>query len=232
MEIFALHLDNVSIITYAVVFASGVATSFTPCIYPLIPIIVGVIGAGDERLRIKNFILSLGYVLGMAVTFSVLGMTAALTGKLFGQMQSSPIAHLIVGNVIIVFALMLLDVIPMPVFLLTKTVAGKVVKGGNIFSAVLMGLASGFIAAPCTAAVLGALLAYVAGTQNIILGSTLLFTFALGLGVLLVAIGTFIGIAKAVPHADRVMKIMQNVLALGMILLGEYFIFKAGMLSI
>jgi len=179
----------------------------------------------------RNFLLSFGYVFGMAITFSVLGMIAAMTGKLFGQIQSSPIAHLVVGNVMILFALVLLDIIHMPTFLLSRTGAGKVVKGGTMFSAILMGIASGFIATPCTAAVLAALLTFTATTQNIIFGSTLLFVFAIGLGTLLIIIGTFTGILASIPRSEKVMHIMQKVLALAMILVGEYFIFKAGMLN-
>ncbi len=226
------YLSNISIITYIVIFFAGVAASFTPCVYPLIPIIVGIIGSAKEKSRWKNFILSFSYVLGMAFTFAILGMVAAMTGKLFGQLQSSPLAHLIVGNVIIFFGLALLGVITLPTFLLSKAGAGKVRKGGSIFSVFLMGIASGFIAAPCTAAVLAALLTFVATKQNIVFGFTLLFIFAIGLGTLLILIGTFTGILSALPKSEKWLRIMEKALALGMIFLGEYFIFKAGILSI
>ena len=207
------------------------ATSFTPCVYPLIPIIVGVMGSSGDKSKLRNLLLSFGYVLGMAITLAALGVVAALTGRLFGQIQSSPIAHLVVGNLFIFFGLALVDVIPLPTFLLNRAGAGKVVKGGSFFSALLMGLVSGFVAAPCTAAVLGALLAYVASTQNVVFGSTLLFTFAMGMGVVLMVIGTFAGIVTSMPKNEKIMKIVQKVFALIMILLGEYFIYKAGILS-
>ena len=231
MNNIAYYLENISVVTYIAVFAGGVLTSFTPCVYPLIPIVVSVIGSSGERSRLKNFFLACGYVLGMALTFAVLGTAAAITGRLFGQIQSSPIAHLLVGNVMILFALVLLDIVPMPVFLLSRAGSGKVFKGGTILSAVLMGIASGFIAAPCTAAILAALLTFVATTQNIVLGSSLLFVFAIGLGTLLIIIGTFAGILTSLPRSEKLMRIIHKALALAMILLGEYFIFKAGMLS-
>ncbi|MBU1083681.1 MAG: cytochrome c biogenesis protein CcdA [Candidatus Omnitrophota bacterium] len=231
MNNIAYYLENISVVTYIAVFAGGVLTSFTPCVYPLIPIVVSVIGSSGERSRLKNFFLACGYVLGMALTFAVLGTAAAITGRLFGQIQSSPIAHLLVGNVMILFALVLLDIVPMPVFLLSRAGSGKVFKGGTILSAVLMGIASGFIAAPCTAAILAALLTFVATTQNIVLGSSLLFVFAIGLGTLLIIIGTFAGILTSLPRSEKLMRIIHKALALAMMLLGEYFIFKAGMLS-
>jgi len=217
--------------TYIVVFLGGVAASFTPCVYPLVPIIIGVIGSQQEKSKKRNFVLSFSYVLGIAVTFSILGTIAAATGKMFGQMQTSPIAHLIVGNIIILFGLALLDVIHLPTFLLTRVGAGKIIKGKSIFPVFLMGAASGLISAPCTAAVLGALLAFVASTQNIALGFSLLFVFAIGLGTLLVIIGTFTGAVMALRKLDKWMHIFQKIIAFGMIALGEYFIYRAGILS-
>jgi len=226
------YLTEISIISYLVVFVGGIITSFTPCIYPLIPIIIGVIGASKEKSISRNFILSFSYVIGMSIVFSILGMVAALTGKLFGQIQSSPVAHIIVGNVIIIFGLMLLGVIHMPTFLLSRIGAGKVLKRGGFFGAFLMGLISGLIAAPCASAVLGALLVYVATKGNPVFGFTLLFSFSIGLGALLIIIGTFAGIVSKIPRSERAMVIFEKILAFGMILLGEYFVFKAGMLSI
>lgn len=226
------YLSNISALTYMIVFTTGVVTSFTPCVYPLIPIIVGVIGATKQESKLRNFILSLSYVIGVAFTFSVLGIFAAITGRLFGQIQSSPIAHLIVGNIIILFGLAMLDVITLPIFLLNRIGAGRTVKGASALSALFMGAISGFVAAPCTTAVLGALLAYVAATQNVVIGFSLLFTFALGLGTLLVIVGTFTGILLALEKKEKFMYAAQKIIGFLMILLGEYFIFRAGLLSI
>ena len=232
MENISQYLTNISLVTYLVIYLGGVAASFTPCVYPLVPIIVGVIGSQAEKSRGRNFVLALSYVLGMAITFSILGVIAAITGKLFGQIQTNPIAHLIVGNVIIIFGLALLDVIHLPTFLLSRAGAGKVVKGGSFLPVFLMGAASGLVSAPCTAAVLGALLAFVASTQNVILGFSLLFVFAVGLGTLLILVGTFAGFVMAIKKFDKWMHIIQKIVAFGMIALGEYFVYRAGMLSI
>lgn len=221
------YLVDISLLSYIAVFIGGVLVSFTPCIYPLIPIIIGVIGASKEKSLRRNFLLSLSYVAGMAFVFSILGMIAGLTGSLFGRIQSSPIAHLAVGGIIIVFALLLLDIIPLPTFFLTRSGAGRVVRGGGKFASFLMGLASGLIAAPCASAVLGALLVYVAAKGNVFFGFTLLFCFGTGLGTLLIIIGTFTGFVSRIPRSERAMKISQKLLAFGMIALGGYFIYKA-----
>jgi len=232
MENIVYYLNNISPMTYLVVFFGGVAMSLTPCIFPLIPVVVGVIGASKGGAsRSRGFVLSSIYVFGMAFTFSVLGLVAAMTGKLFGQVQTSPYAHLIVGNVIIIFALVMLDVIHLPVFLLQKAGAGKIFKGKGILPVFLMGMVSGLIASPCAAAVLGVLLTYVASTQNVVLGFSFLFVFALGFGTILIAIGTFAGILPLVSKSEKVMLVIQKIFAFGMILLGEYFIFRAGILT-
>ncbi|MBD3380035.1 MAG: hypothetical protein GF408_06210 [Candidatus Omnitrophica bacterium] len=232
MQDISYYLNNPSPVTFIAVFLGGLATSFTPCVYPLIPIIVGVIGTGRDSSRARNFILSVSYVMGMAVTFSALGAAAALTGKLFGQFQTNPLVYLVVGNVMIFFALALVDVIPLPTLLLARAGAGKPGKSGHPLSVFFMGVASGFVASPCAAAVLGALLAFVATTQNPVLGVSLLFTFALGFGVVLIVIGTFAGIVSSLPRSEKAMKAVQKIFALLLILLGEYYIYKAGMLSL
>ncbi|MBU0684135.1 MAG: cytochrome c biogenesis protein CcdA [Candidatus Omnitrophota bacterium] len=234
MENIAYYLNNISLLTYVVVFFAGVMTSFTPCIFPLVPIVASVIGGvqGGGKSRLRGFMLSLIYVFGMAITFSILGTIAAMTGRLFGQVQSNPITYLIVGNVIIFFALVLLDVIHLPVFLLNRVGLGKITRSHGVFSVLFMGMISGLIASPCAAAILGALLAFVATTQNAVLGASLLFTYAIGLGTLLIIIGTFSGLIASIPRSAKIMKIVQKVFAFGMILLGEYFIFKAGILNL
>ncbi len=224
------YLEHISVMTYIAVFLGGVAMSFTPCVYPLIPIVAGVIGSSRETSKMRSFLLSLSYVMGVAITFSILGTVAALTGRLFGQIQSNPIANLIVGNLMIFFGLAMADIIPLPTFLLARAGAGKVVKGRGAWSTFIMGLVSGLVAAPCTAAILGALLTYVATTRNVVFGASLLFTFALGFGTVLLLVGTFTGVVTALPRSEKVMLTVQKIFTVIMILLGEYFVFRAGTL--
>src|SRR3989338_6578428 len=105
---FSQYLSEVSPLAYLVAFLGGVWASFTPCVYPIIPILVGVIGATGVKSRLSAFQLSLAFVLGTAVTYSLLGLVAALTGRIFGQFTSHPIAYLLVGNLCLVFALSML----------------------------------------------------------------------------------------------------------------------------
>lgn len=232
MENISPYLDNITIISFIAVYIAGVATSFTPCIYPLIPVIAGVIGVSAEQSKIRNFALSICYVLGMALTFAVLGVIAALTGKLFGEIQANPVAHVVVGGVIILFGLAFLEVIPLPPLLLGKGVSVRAVKGGSAISVLFMGAASGFVMAPCMTAVNGALLAYVASTQDVVLGFLLLFIFTVGRGTVLILVGTFSGMITAMPRSAKWVAIVAKVMALMLVALGCYFIFKAGVLSV
>jgi cytochrome c-type biogenesis protein len=225
------YLQGAPHLAYLAVFIGGVLTSFTPCIYPLLPIIVGYIGGSGEHGKFRSFILSLVYVIGMAITYAALGAIAALTGKLFGQVQSNPWIYFIIGNIIILMGLSMLGVFTftVPVFF-QKLQKGKNKKG--VLGPFLLGLSSGLIAVPCTAAVMGVVLTYVAAKQNVVFGVTLLFVFALGAGALLLIAGTFTGLLLALPKPGVWTKVVQKIFGWFMIALGEYFLIRAGTLFI
>ena len=225
------YIQSSSLLAYPIVLLGGVATSFTPCVYPVIPIIVGYIGGQGDGSKLNGLILSSSYVLGMALTYSFLGALAALTGRFFGQIQNNPIAYLIVANIIIFFGLSMMGLvsIPVPSFL---NRSGSVRTRRGIAGAFWLGLASGLITAPCTVAILGVLLTFIATRQNVLFGVSLLFTYALGMGFLLILAGTFTGLLKTLPKSGRWMQRAQTVFGLFMIALGEYYLVRAGMLWI
>lgn len=221
------YIQGAPLLAYAGVFIAGVVISFTPCVYPVIPITISYIGAASAGSRGRAFFLSLFYVFGLALTYAILGAIAALTGSLFGQISSNPWTYFVVGNLCLLLGISMLGVfeLPIPGFLRTqKTVS----KGKGAISSLLIGMASGLIVGPCTAAPLAVILTYVATRQNIIFGMTLLFVFALGMGLILIAVGTFTGLLTSLPKAgawlDRVKKGFGWIL----ILLGEYFLITMG----
>jgi len=209
-------------------FLGGVLVSFSPCVYPLIPITLGFIGVKAGPSRLRGLILSLVYVLGLAVTYSILGLIASLSGKLFGQISSHPISYFIVGNACIIAGLSFFDIfnISFTRILLQNKIKSK----GALFSAFLLGMVSGLIAGPCTAPALGVILLYVATKQNILYGASLLFVFAYGMGFLLILAGTFsalfINLSRSGIWLARIKKLSGFIL-LGM---GEYFLIMAGRL--
>src|SRR3989338_274429 len=102
------------LLAFVAVFIAGVTVSFTPCVYPVIPLTLGFIGARSAGSKWKGFLLSLIYVLGMALTYAVLGAFASLSGKLFGQVGSHPLTYFIVANVCLLLGLSMLEVIHIP----------------------------------------------------------------------------------------------------------------------
>ncbi|MCP4255219.1 MAG: hypothetical protein GY775_17790, partial [Candidatus Scalindua sp.] len=160
------YLGSSPLLAFLAVFLGGVLTSFTPCIYPMIPITIAYIGGRSGDSKLKGLSLSMFYVLGMAVTYSALGAFAALTGKFFGSSSTNPILYIVVANVFIFLGLSMLDVvtIPVPSFLAGKQTGNK---GGGRLGAFLVGLLAGTVAAPCTAPVLGVVLTFVAAKQQV-----------------------------------------------------------------
>ena len=228
---FHAYLQAGSVLSYAAVFAGGVLISFTPCVYPVLPITVGYIGGRSQGSKARGFFLSLSYVLGMAVTYAAIGTVAAVTGQVFGQVAASPVTNIVVGNVCILMALSMLDVfhLPVPAFL-SGASAGK--RRSGVAGAFAIGLMSGLVVGPCTAPVLGALLVYVGARQNVLFGTSLLFVFALGMGVFLLVVGTFTGLLANLPKSGRWMEAVKKVFGVLLILVGEYFLLEAGKLLV
>ncbi len=225
------YLSASPLLAYIAVFLGGVLTSFTPCVYPMIPITIAYIGGRSGESRLKGLFLSIFYVIGMAATYSALGAFAALTGKLFGSASTNPILYLVVANIFIFLGLSMLDVftLPIPSFL-TSRQPGK--KSGGYLGAFLVGLLAGTVAAPCTAPVLGVVLTYVAAEQNVIYGITLLFIFSIGLGTLLIIVGTFAGLMSSLPKTGTWSVVIKKFFGWLMIAAGEYFLITAGKLLV
>jgi thiol:disulfide interchange protein DsbD len=208
-----------------VVFAAGVLTSLTPCVYPMIPVTVTYIGgaAGGNRRRAVG--LSVTYVLGLSLMYAALGVVAAMLGKIFGEFTRSPWVFGAVGLVIFGLGLAMLGVFTIPA--LMTGVQGQGARRGGFVGAALMGVAAGFVAAPCTAPVLGLLLAYVGQTRNVVWGGSLLFVFALGLGLLLMLLGIFSGLLTSLPKGGMWMERVKKGFGVAMLLIGLFFLWKA-----
>jgi len=209
-------------------FLAGIATSFTPCIYPMIPITVGILcGGAAGRGRLRTLGLSLTYATGLALLYAILGLAAGLSGSLFGTVSSSWWARAIVGNLLLVFALGMLDVIPVSAPARLVSWAGGL-SGGSYPAVFVMGATSGIVAAPCGAPAFAAVLTWVAATRSGILGFAYLFVFALGMTALLVVAGLFSGRLAALPRSGRWLEWIKR--GAGVVLLGmaEYYFILAG----
>lgn len=208
---------------YIGAFFGGIGISLTPCIYPLIPITASFIGTTAARSKFKGFLLSLTYVTGMAVTYSILGTIASLTGALFGRISMHPLTQFFIGAIIILFGFSMLDLFTIP---LPNIIKAPGLKRQNYLSAFFFGLSSGLIVSPCLTPVLGWILLYLATKKNILYGITLLFSFAYGMGLILILVGTFSTILLSLPKPGKWMVYIKKISALILIGMGIYFVIR------
>ena len=222
-------LTNSPLLALATLFGAGLLTSLTPCVYPLIPITVSVIAgtAREGQGRKRTVGLTLTYAVGMATLYAFLGALAGVTGTLFGTVSASPWALLGIGNLLLVFALAMLDVLPVPVPRRLMEWAGR--RGGGSYGAVfVMGATSGVVAAPCGAPAFAVVLTWVAATQAGLMGFVYLFVFSLGMSALLVVAGIFSGTLALLPRSGGWMVWVKRGAALVMILMAQYYFVQAG----
>ena len=209
------------------VFLAGVVTSFTPCVYPVIPVTVTFIGGAAAGKRGRAVSLSMVYVLGLALVYSTLGVVTALLGRTFGTISQSPWINGLVGVLIILFGLVMFDLFTIPVPGFFGQVQSRGARRGGHLGALLMGIASGFVVAPCTAPVLGTLLVIVGREQNVALGGVLLLVFSLGLSLLLMLLGIFSGLLSNLPRPGIWMKWVKKGFGAAMLAVGAFFLWKA-----
>jgi thiol:disulfide interchange protein DsbD len=212
--------DAPLLLQLALVFLGGLLLNLTPCVYPMIPITVGYFGAQSESRIGKTFSLALVYVLGLALVYSVLGVSAALTGRLFGSVLQSPLATGFVALVLFLLALSMfgLFTIQPPQFLMARSGAKKGIGG-----ALAMGALLGVVAAPCVGPVVAALLTYVGAKGDPALGFALFFTLSLGLGLPYLVLGTFSGAIKALPKSGLWLERFKKVFAVPLLVASLYY---------
>ena len=222
-----------------VLFLGGVLTSLNPCIYPMIPITAAIVGGqeigsaeGAPRSRMRPVMLTLTYVLGLASLYSVLGVIAGMTGTLFGAISTNPWLYFAMANLLLLSALMLFDVLPVPVPQWAIERASRAGTAGRFGGAFLMGAVSGLVAAPCGAPIMAAVLTWVTATQSAALGFVYLFSFSLGMCALLVAVGVSSGALARLPRSGAWMNWVKK--GFGFVMLGaaEYYLIKMGQLLI
>lgn len=227
---FETYLHASFLMAFLAAYLGGIMVGLTPCVYPVIPIIVGFIGARGSRSKSRNFLLALIYVLGMALTYTVLGGFAALTGKLFGQIQANPWVYFAFGNIALFLGLAMMDLFTlnfrMPGFM--QKLQGE--NRGGYVGSFLLGSTSGILVGPCTAPVLAVMLVFVGTQQNVVFGMGLLFVFALGMGTLMILLGTFAGILGGLPKSGSWMVLIKKVFGLILVGVGEYYLIMAGQL--
>jgi thiol:disulfide interchange protein DsbD len=206
---------------FTTAFIGGFLTSLTPCVYPLIPITVSLFGAREDNVgRIKAIGLAAAYVGGMGAMYAALGVFSALAGKSFGTQLAQP---LVVVPIALLFLAMAASMFGAFELSLPSSLQERLTKvgGKGPAGAFGMGLVGGIIAAPCTGPVLASILTYVATTHSVALGASLLFTYALGMGILFFLIAAF---AVSLPKSGAWMDAVKSLFGIFMIEAALYFL--------
>ena len=217
-----------NILDYAICFWSGVLVSFSPCVYPVMPLTASFLASINTRgTKLNGFLISLVYVLGIAITYCGLAIFASLTGKVFGQLTNSAITYIVVANILLFFALVMSDLVPLPNI---GVVVHDKIEHKNFWTVILFGAASGLMIGPCTTPILVTLLLYIASKHNILHGISLMFFFSYGVGASLILIGTFSGILGSLPKSGKWMVRIKQFSGLIFIIMAQILLIKAGQL--
>jgi thiol:disulfide interchange protein DsbD len=214
-------------------FGFGLLLALTPCVLPMIPILSGII-VGDKKAhhhatsRLHSFNLSLAYVLGMALSYTLAGIAAGLSGKLLSNALQSP---WILGATALIFVILSFSMFGFYELRLPHTIENRMInttnklKGGQFIGVFIMGVISALIVSPCVAAPLAGALLYISQTHDVVLGGVALFALSLGMGVPLLLIGASAG--HVLPKAGAWMTAVRNFFGVLMLAVAIYIISPA-----
>ena len=204
------------LLTLVAFFVGGLLLSFTPCVFPMYPILTGIIvGQGKQLTTKKAFTLSFFYVQGMAVTYTLLGVVVALAGAKFQAVFQHPIVLIGLSVLFIFLALSMFGVFNLALSASWQNKLNNMSnkqKGGSITGVLMMGVISGLVASPCTTAPLTGALLYISQTGDVVLGASALYALSLGMGLPLLILGSSGG--KLLPKAGAWMNIIKNIFGL------------------
>lgn len=213
-------------VTLGAFFIAGLALSFTPCVFPMIPILSSIIAGQGKHVTAKHgFVLSLVYVLAVAVTYTIAGVVAGLFGENLQALFQNP---WIIGSFSLIFVLLALSMFGMYELQLPSGLQARLSdasnrqKGGTFAGVAIMGFLSALIVGPCMAAPLAGALLYIGQTGDPVLGGSALFALSLGMGVPLLLVGASAG--KLLPHAGEWMNRIKEFFGVILLLLAIWML--------
>ncbi len=217
------QLDHLSLVSMGIIFLAGLLTSLTPCMLSMLPITIGYIGGYESQGRWQAATQSSWFALGLASTLAILGIIATTIGKVYGQIGIG--LPILVSLIAILMGLNLLEIIPLrfPSLGATEWIADELPRGVRSY---LLGLTFGLVASPCSTPVLATLLAWVATTQDLLLGAGLLLAYALGYVAPLVLAGTFTASIKKLLELRRWSGWINPVSGTLLVLFGVFSLFN------
>lgn len=219
---FLKAIEKSILFAYLVSYIYGVATSLTPCVYPMIAITVALFGAKKSNSKRETIVLSLLFVFGIASMYTILGIISAAGGVVFGSLLSN---RYLIGAIAVIFIILALNMfgvyeITLPEKLQIKLNKISTGKKGYI-SAFITGFLSGIIAAPCTTGITLGMMIWISTTQNILFGATFFFVYAIGLSTLFFLVGVF---SLSLPKSGRWLEGIKTTIGVTMIGVSFYYI--------
>lgn len=225
-SLFNLNIDfntNSLFLIFILVFFAGVLTSFTPCIFPLIPITLTIIKNNSSLGRFQSFIKTLTFVLGIALTYAVLGLIAASTGTFFGSLLSNVYVLAAISMIYFLMALSMFGLFEFQFFSKLQNKFSKV-STQSFLGIFVFGMITGIFASPCVGPVLVAILTYAAQTKNLLYSFAMLFIYALGLGQIFLILSLFSNLIDRLPRSGRWLNGVKYFLGFLLLLAGLYFL--------
>lgn len=194
-----MDLNNL-FFAYLAAFGGGLIAAVSPCSLFAYPLIVGYVGGYSEGDIKKSLLYSLMFLFGLATTFTILGIIAAVTGSLLGNMGWY--WKYILAMVAIVMGLNLLEIIK----IILPVIQFPRIEQKGMLGAFMIGLIFGVSSSPCATPILAVLLTYVASKQNLVYGATLLFTYSLAYYVIVLVLGISVGVAQYILKSHKIQK--------------------------
>jgi cytochrome c-type biogenesis protein len=196
----SIQLTHLSIVSLGIIFIAGLVTSLTPCMLSMLPITIGYIGGYESQGKLQAAAQSTWFALGLATTLAILGIIATSIGKVYGQIGIG--LPIIVSLIAIAMGLNLLEILPLrfPSLGATDWIGEDLPRSVRSY---LLGLTFGLVASPCSTPVLATLLAWVANTQDLLVGGGLLIAYAMGYVAPLILAGTFTASIKKILELRR-----------------------------
>ncbi len=228
-EAFAQHNALLAVL---LAFVMGLGLTLTPCVYPLIPVTISLVGATSGRSRLDGLTRSLVYVLGISVTYSAAGVVAAATGGMFGAFLQHPAVYLVLAGLFVLLAGAMFGWYS---FYFTsqrlQRLQGRLHGRAGLAGIFLAGLLSGAVATACIAPIVTAILFYVGHQGNLLVGFGMFFALAWGMGTPLIVLGTFTGLLEAMPKSGDWMVTVKHFFGLALLGVAVYFVGQSGLLA-
>lgn len=222
-QLLVTHIENNSALAVGVAFLGGVLSSISPCALSILPILVGYIaGCAEDDDVFKAFFHSVLFVIGLTIVLTIIGLVAALAGSVIGSFVG-PAWYVVLGSLSIFMGLSLLELFHIHFPVLIKDMPQD--KYGSVLYPIILGMAFGTIASPCSTPILVTLVSYVAYKGSLVFGTLMLMAYAFGHGILMIIAGTFTGEINHILKIRHWSQYTTKFSGILLILIGIYLIY-------